>query len=78
MRSFLTFIIFSFEPCPEFFFEIEKKGLTRSFGLLDQIISIKFSLTGSRTIFLILKRKLTCLELCNFGSKPILRFFFFF
>ena len=65
------------ELCPASFFEREKKGLIKSFGFFDQIISIKFLFIGLRIIFLILKRKFICFSLCNFGSKPILSFFWF-
>ena len=73
---FLTFETFSRALSPVFFLEREKKGLIKFFGFLDQIISIKFIFTGFKEMFLILNRKFNCFSLCNFGSKPIVIFFF--
>ena len=55
--------------------ESKKKGFNFSFGLLDQIESIKFEFIDFRLIFLILNRIFNCFSVCNFGSKPITIFF---
>ena len=57
------------------FFDRAKNGFIKSFGFLGHTISIKFSFTGLKVIFLTLKRNFNCISLSNFESKPILIFF---
>ena len=72
----MTLLILLSLDKPEFFFEIEKKGFLISFGLFDQTSSIRFLLIDLRFTFLILNKKFSRFSVCNFGSNPIVIFFF--